>query len=208
MSGKLFDKYGAILAEDVEVLEACISVVAPLYDLRAVDVSEPRTVRVLEIGMHDGGTAKGIEAFLADRGWKLAYVGIDPDTGHTRPRYVPAGGREIIGDSAEVFHLVDGEFDLVWVDGCHCVNHVILDTVHYSPRVKVGGFMLFHDVNPAGQGTEHQYHGPETPSFGLANDEAHRAIGWPFAGWELCMERWPTDVHNCGMRAFRRKLAP
>lgn len=203
MSGKLFDRYGAILAEDVEVLEACLSIVAPLHA-----PGDERTLRVLEIGMHDGATARGIESFLADRSWRLAYVGIDVDDGTTRSRHVPAGGREIVGDSAEVFHLVDGEFDLVWVDGCHCVNHVVLDTIHYSPRVRLGGFMLFHDANPAGQGCDHQPHGPSIPEFGLAIDAGHRAVRWPFEGWELFMERFPSDVHNCGTRAYRRKLCP
>jgi hypothetical protein len=137
---------------------------------------------------------------------RLYYVGIDPDDGTTRPRFVPTEGVVIVGDSAEAFtklnpHLL---FDLVWVDGCHCMNHVILDTIHYAPCVRPGGFMLFHDVNPRGQGAHHQYHGPETPEFGLAIDKAHGAIGWPFAEWSMFMEKWPEDRTDCGTRAYRK----
>lgn len=197
MSGKLFDRYGAILQEDVEILEEC------LFTALAESLAD-RPLRVLEIGMHDGGTARGIEAFVKSSDATLDYYGIDPDLGKTRPRYVPAGGKVIIGDSAEVFNQVPDEIDLVWVDGCHCMNHVILDTIHYEKKVRDGGFMCFHDVNPVGQGQEHQYHGPVIPEFGLATDMAHKAIRFPWAPWLLFKEAWPTDVHNCGTRAFKR----
>ncbi len=201
MSGQLFDKYGAILVEDVVVLETCLR--EAIYDANG-----ERPVRVVEIGMHDGGTARGIERFLNERGAGLSYVGVDPDDGTTRPRYVPAGGRTIIGATAEVSHEVEAPFngglDLVWVDDCHCVNHVVLDTVHYAPLVRIGGFMLFHDVNPRGQGFDHQYHGPEIPEFGLAIDAAHARIRWPFPNWSMVLEKWPDDVRNCGTRAYRR----
>ena len=50
MSGHLFDKYGAILQEDVEVLESCLTLIASKCH------AEERFPRILEIGMHDGGT--------------------------------------------------------------------------------------------------------------------------------------------------------
>lgn len=195
MSGEPFQcGYGAIVAEDVAILEKCLAMVIGLRPI----------VSVLEIGMHDGGTARGIQRYINAAGLELDYIGIDPDDGTTRPRYVPPGGRVVIGDSAEVFGEIPGGLDLVWVDGCHCMNHVMLDTVHYERKVRKGGFMLFHDVNPVGQGTEHQYHGPETKEFGLATDMAHKAIRFPWDPWTLFAEAWPTDRHNCGTRAFRK----
>ena len=204
MSGQLFDKYGAILAEDVEVLEACLAVIdRENFEEKMGPMSRP--VRVLEIGMHDGGTARGIEKWLADVALRLDYTGIDPDDGTTRPRYVPEGGRVIVGDSAEVFGRVTGTFDLVWVDGCHCFNHVVLDTLHYSHMVRPGGFICFHDVNPRGQGcADKQPHGPDTPEFHLAVVDGLSAIAFPWAGWSLFMEKCPDDVLNCGTRAYRR----
>lgn len=203
MSGQLFDKYGAILAEDVAVLEACLLAVQDLPGGNPI----ARTIRVLEIGMHDGGTARGIEQFVnKTMGCALQYVGIDPDDGTSRPRYVPENGIVIIGDSAEVFNRVPFGFDLVWVDGCHCMNQVMLDTIHYSPCVRPGGFMLFHDVNPRGQGSHHQYQGPETPEFGLATDMAHEEIRFPWAPWTKFAEAWPTEEGrtDCGTRAYRK----
>jgi len=194
MSGRLFDKYGAILNEDVEVLEGCLT-----ESMRSTDV-----FRVLEIGMHDGTTARGIERFLHNCGLSLEYYGIDPDPGTSRPRYTPAGGKVIVGDSCEVFNQVPDSLDLVWVDGCHCFNHVVLDVLHYAPKVKAGGFMCFHDINPAGQGQEHQYHGPVIPEFGLAVVAALNAVKFPWGGWQLFASKTPPEVHNCGTAAYRK----
>lgn len=202
MSDKMFERYGAILAEDVTILEIALSFVIRIC------TSEQRRARILEIGMHDGGTARGIETFLNLHGIAVDYFGIDPDDGTTRFRHVPNGGTVIVGDSAETFMRIPGDLDLVWVDGCHCINHVILDTVHFAPKVRDGGFMLFHDVNPRGQGLCHQYHGPETPEFGLAIDLAHAALSFPSAWgpWRWFAERVPEDPErlDCGTRAFRK----
>ena len=200
MSGKLFEGgYGAILNEDIDVLEECLfSAIA--------ESSADHPLRVLEIGMHDGGTARGIEAYCARMGAKLEYVGIDPDEGKLRPRYTPAGAVVIIGDSAEVFSQVTGEFDLVWVDGCHCFNHVVLDTLHYEKKVRDGGFICYHDVNPVGEGAEHQYHGPVIPEFGLAVNQALKALRFPWAPWTFFKESIPLGVHNCGTRAYKKSL--
>ena len=205
MSGKLFEGgYGAILNEDIAILEEC------LFTALAESMAD-RPLKVLEIGMHDGGTARGIENYVLRSDAKLAYWGIDVDPGTTRPRYIPKDATVIIGDSVEVFNQVPDDLDLVWVDGCHCFNHVVLETLHYSLKVRQGGFMCFHDVNPKGQGQEHQYHGPVIPEFGLAIDMAHQAIGfpdgwsaWAREGWSLFKQGWPTEVANCGTRAFKK----
>lgn len=208
MSGRLFDRYGAILPEDVEVLEDAMRHIVAEWN-----GNDPRVVNVLEIGMHDGATARGIETYFNLHGVNIHYIGVDPDDGTTRFRYVPNGATVIVGDSAEVFARVPGDLDLVWIDGCHCMNHVMLDTIHFAPKVRPGGFMLFHDVNPRGQGLHHQYHGPETPEFGLATDLAHAAIGFPWSSfwkpWDKWIEKIPAEVErtDCGTRSFRKGTA-
>lgn len=93
---------------------------------------------------------------------------------------------------------------MLWVDGCHCMRCVVMDVLHYTPKVRPGGYVCFHDVNPKGEGAEHQYHGPMIPEFGLAVNQALHAIRFPWPNWAFFMERVPTDVHNCGTRAYRR----
>lgn len=199
MSGEPFKcGYGAIVNEDVEVLEWCLA--------QCTFTKKP--LMVLEIGMHDGGTARGIATYLTISQRELIYYGIDPDDGTHRPRYVPEGGHVIIGDSAEVYDQVPDGLDLVWVDGCHCFNHVVLDTMHYAPKVRAGGFICYHDINPVGQGEkEHQYHGPLTADFGLAVRAALKALRPWFVdnGFIQVAEKYPTDIPNCGTIAYQRR---
>lgn len=194
MSGNLFDRYGAIVNEDVEVLEACLA---------RLTEGRQSTVRVLEIGCHDGGTALGIKLFLAARRCRLEYWGIDPDASN-RIKFNWGDGCTVIeGDSAEVFEQIPENLDLVWIDGCHCFNHVALDTLHYAPKVRDGGFLCFHDTNYRGQGQFHQYHGPaDSPYFGLSVNHALYALGFPWPGWMAFEDRAPADRADCGTRSF------
>jgi hypothetical protein len=198
MSGKLFEcGYGAILNEDVAVLEKCLAAI--------LEAGTP-ALRICEIGMHDGNTARGLEAYCKAHGRELMYWGIDPDPGLTRPRYIPKDAAVIIGDSAEVFNQVPFGLDLVWVDGCHCSNHVMIETVRYGARVRPGGFMCYHDTNPACQGWGHQYHGPEILEFAVDVNRALEAIHFPWEPWKPFAEGCPDPTENidCGTRAFRR----
>ena len=209
MSGKLVDKYGAIQAEDVEVLERCLNEISSRIERESVAGGHPpHFARICEIGMHDGNTARGIENFFKERGQQMTYWGIEPDTVSTRPRFVPANGLLIQADSAECYSAIPDGLDLVWVDGCHCMGHVILDTIHYERKVRGGGFICFHDINPIGQGllSEHQYHGPNTPDFALAVTKGLDAIRFPWAPWRFFDQKIPppSDGIDCGTLAFRK----
>lgn len=201
---EFFSYYGAITEEDAELLEKC------LLSACSDAVIENHPVRICEIGMHDGGTARGMERYVRDCNLSLAYIGIDPDDGSTRPRYVPFGGQVLIGKSADMFVQVPGDLDLVWVDGCHCRNCVVLDVVNFAPKVRVGGFLCLHDTNILGQfraDVGHQYHGPENdPHFALAVRAALAAIRFPWEEWEFYGEAKVSDLArvDCGTLAFRR----
>lgn len=195
MSGKLFEcGYGAILMEDVEVLEACLEKLC----------SPGAVVRMCEIGAHDGGTALGIKRYVESHGAKLEYWGIDPDP--HRNKFAWEGATILQGDSAIEWHKIPGDLDLVWVDGCHCRNHVILDTVNFSPKVRNFGFLCFHDVNPQIQGVgEKQPCGPvDVPQFNVSVVEGLQAINFPWGPWDLFKEAYPLDVWGCGTRAYRK----
>lgn len=195
MSGKLFEcGYGAILQEDVEVLEACLEKLC----------SPGAIVRICEIGAHDGGTALGIKRYVEAKGCTLEYWGIDPDP--HRNKFIWPGATLLQGDSAIEWHQVPGDLDLVWVDGCHCKNHVILDTVNFSSKVRNFGFMLYHDINPQIQLIgEKQPCGPaNVPEFNVCVNHALEAIRWPWGAWEFFRESYPLDVWGCGTRAYRK----
>lgn len=172
-----FDNYyaGSQNPEDVEVLESVLKLYAG------------KPCRFLEIGVLTGQTARGIKQFCDENGIALEYWGIDPVSPetHNQPREPFPGAHFVQGDSAEVFHLVPKELDVVLSDGCHCVNHVILETVHYGGRVNPNGFMLFHDTSPAIQQAMRDPHGPDIPEFYNSVLAAHAVIGFPQTG------NWP-----------------
>lgn len=195
MSGKIFEcGYGAIVMEDVEVLEACLEKLC----------SPGAVVRICEIGAHDGGTALGIKRYVEAHGATLEYWGIEPDK--QRNAFIWPGATLINEDSALCFNQVPDNLDLVWVDGCHCENHVVLDTLHYNGKVRNFGFMLYHDINPQIQGVgEKQPCGPAgVPEFNVFVNGALQAIRWPWGPWEVFRESYPLDVWGCGTRAYRK----
>jgi hypothetical protein len=184
--------YGAQQPKDVEVLEKVMS------------YYHGKPMKFLEIGIHVGSTARGIKEYCDRHEISLDYWGIDPVIPDPNPPF--PGAHFVCGASDESFHLVPLGLDVVLVDGCHCVNHVILDTVHYGFRVLNGGFMLFHDVNPSIQQTMKDPHGPNILEFYNSVLLAHQLIGFPFAswGWRLIFQEWDESAPWGGMAAYRK----
>ena len=181
--------YGALNCEDVEVLEHAISKFS--------------MIRFLEIGVHTGTTARGVYEYAKSHGASLEYWGIDPIVPELNPPFPEA--RFIHGFSDEVFYMIPEGFNVVLVDGCHCINHVMLDVLHYGPKVIQGGFMLFHDVCPS---TQHSYpnsqalHGPDIPQFKNAVNDALKLLSFPFYPWIHVMSKWDESKPWGGMSAY------
>lgn len=182
----------------------CFDADSDVFDAVCLEVLKTKKeVRWLEIGMWKGYTARGLKSFIESQGGTLDYWGIDPGL-LEKPVSPFEGAHFIEGKSEECFHLFPGLFDVVFVDGNHSRNGVILDTFNYEKKVAPGGFMLFHDTNPKCQGTGYEYSGPNIPEFGIAVREAWAMMGWPWAPWSLFMEKYPMDHHQNGTSAFRR----
>lgn len=185
---------------DVQVLEDSLAFVCE---------HQSRPVRVLEIGTFNGDTSREIKAWFDRKGVPLEFWGIDqgshPDFDKGRWPEKPFPEAHFIqGDSAEVFHLVPDGLHLVLVDGCHCVNHVILDTLHYGKKVVVGGLMLFHDTSPEIQQTMKDPHGPDIPEFHNSVLAAHKLMGFPNYEWVLWRDGFMTGAPWGGMMAYRK----
>ncbi len=196
MSYQMFQKYGMMFSCDEAVLDASLEALLP----------KP-VVRVLEIGTYSGHTARGMKKFLEAHGSSIQYWGIEPSK--LIPVQDPFPGATVIkGRSDESFHLVPDDLDFIFVDGDHCRNAVILDVFNYYTKVVPGGFMVFHDTNPAGQGKGYEYDGPHIPQFGVAVAEAFQLIGWPWAPWTLFMEKYPPDHHQNGTQSYRNGPKP
>lgn len=180
--------YGALTASDAMLLE------------RILRLYSGSRVRFLEIGVHTGQTARGIKEFCESIGARLEYWGIDSGVQNDgRPPF--DGAHMVVGDSAEAAHLVPDEFDVVFIDPCHCFNHVILDTVLYGEKVVSGGYLLHHDTAPHAQQKMKDPHGPNTPRFHNSVLDALKAIHWPFDEWAFIGESVERDTPWGGMLA-------
>jgi FkbM family methyltransferase len=130
-------------------------------------------VNLLEIGLDKSKTARAIHQRLPELGiTNYTYWAIDnnPKTSLPFPEC-----NMIIGKSEEVFNQLP---DLHWVfiDGCHCSNHIMLDFLNYGYKVVKGGFLLFHDTGPYSQGHHYQKHGPNENDFYIAADRAFEKL--------------------------------
>lgn len=108
-----------------------------------------RVASYLEIGAASGGTTAMVHRFLAPD----LIVLVDENkhaTAHQRPQVLQGiEAVEIIGRSDDESSVAAagtlGPYDLILIDGDHSYSGVKLDMVLYSPMLKNGGFLMFHD---------------------------------------------------------------
>ncbi len=184
--------YGAMTQTDAAVLEAVLEVSADRHR---------RKLSFLEIGVFAGGTARGVLEWCNARGFELHYVGVE--AGAICVPAVPfEGARLVVGDSIEVWKDIDDLFDVAFIDGNHGGNHVILDTLHYGAKVKVGGMLLFHDTAPEIQHDMKEAAGPEHPWWYNSVNDAHKLMKFPFSNWEMFKTDYEKGSRIGGMTAY------
>lgn len=187
---------------DAEIIESVLAEAAKNQD----------SLKVLEVGTFFGETSREIKRWCDERGKKLEFWGIDagwhPNFNQQEPIKPPLpfdGANMVYGDSAEVFHLIPFGLDVALIDGCHCVNHAILDTIHYGLRVKVGGFLMFHDTSPFVQQTMRDPHGPNIPEFHNSVNLAHCLMRFPNDSWNLFKQGFEEGAPWGGINVFQKK---
>ncbi len=147
-----------------------------MIEILTANAAQFNAIRFLEIGVEGGGTARGVYDFCKTKDLPLEYLGIDNQ--RDRPVKPPFPGAEVlIGDSSDLWWRIDRSFTFIFIDGCHCINHVMLDFIHYWPMLEEGGVLAFHDYHPG----EEPKHEPVTASRGLqckhlSKDSPYNAI--------------------------------
>lgn len=164
-------------------------------------------VRFCEIGVAEGATMAGIFERCDEIGTKCTYVGVDGVQG--KPAMLPDGATFVEGDSAQVFMKVNGPFNILFIDGSHNNNYVILDFCNYSPKVDVNGYVLFHDTREGDkwQGVHYQGTGPDIPEFRIAVRMGLKKLGLLDgfrSDWKFIEEVKDADIQ--GMMLFKRLL--
>jgi hypothetical protein len=130
-------QYGLISKTDATTIEKTLDLIMQ---------SHKEDLYITEIGIFDGQTARGIREYILSKNRGFCYTAIDNNKDKEVLRPFESCNL-IIGNSNEVYHrLEDNSQDFIFVDGCHCFAHVISDFFCYAPKVKVGGFLAFHDT--------------------------------------------------------------
>lgn len=131
-------KYGLISEVDARCLEKTIDLIC--------DEFKENDLSFTEIGLYNCETAIGIAAYGAHKKYRtIHYTGIDNEK--DKPIDAPLWLRYIKGNSNEVYNQIeDNSQHLIFIDGCHCFAHVVSDFFCYAPKVKVGGYIAFHDT--------------------------------------------------------------
>src|SRR5258706_2616834 len=162
--------YGLITPTDATILENAL--------LRICGDFPDETISIVEIGVCHGDTARGIKGYMDGLNRSFVYFGVD----NGRDRNIDApfqGATMVLGDSSEIYMYIPESIHFVLIDGCHCVNHAMLDFLHFGYKVKIGGMALFHDVSPRAQNKfDYQGHGPRSsPDFGTGVNAALIKLG-------------------------------
>ena len=114
-------------------------------------------IRMIEVGVLGAGTTRGVYRWGKENGISVFLTGIDFE--QYRPNPTPDPNYDFIAfDSMDAWREIpaDRKYRLLFVDGCHCVNHAMCDFANYSPFLEVGGYALFHDTSLPVSGTKQE----------------------------------------------------
>ena len=149
------------------------------------DQRNPRAV--CEIGTYKGGTS----LFLCGLGSVRRFVGLDIKTQNVpliralAPRHVDVTILE--GPSDELRHQINGQFDILFIDGDHSYEGVQADFLAYRDVVRPGGLIAFHDINPA----------PHEPTWSGGVPQLWREVRDGYRHWEFVAN--PGEGYGIGV---------
>ncbi len=169
------------------------------------------SVQYLEVGIGVGGlTSHGVVRRCNEIGVPITASGVDVSTQPPRPLPLP-DYKYYEGDSMEVWRNVEGTFNFLFVDGCHCAMHAMCDFLNYSPMLVAGGYVLFHDTARSGMEDEqtffvqdHSYIKKPDSVLGVRHGLKKLGLLQGYrADWEF-VEEIPTTNGLMGMICYRK----
>lgn len=139
-------KYGLISETDARTLEKTMDLICENFP--------DEMLKTCEVGLYSGLTSDAILKYIFNVKKRYTWhTGIDNNKDGEKLIHFPHGATLIIGNSSEVYNQIeDNSQHLIFVDGCHTFPAVIADFFCYAAKVKVGGYLAFHDtgkhINP------------------------------------------------------------
>lgn len=171
------------------------------------DNNEWENVKLLEVGTAHGHFLRTWVDLFENRRIDVVGYGVDSKLHGYCPCQFNEKMTFVEGKSTDenvINSFKDQQFDFVFIDGCHCKNHAKMDAMNYASKVKIGGFLGFHDTSPRFQG------GSEQPFSPDCSEDRHIGVveGIKEAnleGFEFFVEEYHTDEkYYGGVTIYRR----
>ena len=166
---------------------------------------------IVEVGTAHGASTRNIynfmEVYAPEK--EVKYIAIDSKLHGYDPYYINDVAEiqfiDGLSTDPDVIAQIPDEVHFLFIDACHCKEHVYQDLVNYTPKVVQGGYVALHDCLPEFQGGSEQ---PSTPQ--CDPDDTHIGVlkgieRFGMEGYELVFEDFPKDKEYGGARIYRKK---
>lgn len=200
--------YGLVSRVDSDTMEKCFDEIFEKFP------DEP--IHYTEVGIYHGRSLSGSKEYFQSKNRPYVQTAIDNFKDKEPLVFLPEDAKLIQGSSIEVYNqLPDNSQHYIQIDANHSKPYVIADAFCYLSKVKVGGFLGFHDAAPHAQDVSYQRMGSEDdPDMYISVLRALERIGWlgeknvlDFFGLELAYHEWaPFEIDNGGGMIIFRKI--
>lgn len=131
--------YGLISQVDARCLEKTIDLLCEEFPTQEINITE--------VGVNEWRTAKGVIQYVKSKGKFPIYTGIDNFSDAVFEIPVLPDIKFIEGNSSEVYNQIsDCSQHFIIIDANHSLPCVIQDFYCYADKVRLDGFLAFHDV--------------------------------------------------------------
>lgn len=194
-------KYGLISRVDSDTIEKTLDLV--------IEKFPKEVINYCEVGLYNGRTTSGVNEYLKTKNVEYSLIGIDNFKDKEELVFYPENAKLIQGSSIEVYNqLPDESQHFILIDGNHSFPYVIADFFCYAGKIKVGGYICFHDASPQTQGKSYQRMGSkDDPDMYIAVIKALKEIGLfdnKIEGWEKIFHEWDINDEGGGVIIFKR----
>lgn len=209
-------QYGLISRVDSDCMEKTFDLIFQQFTDEVINYTE--------IGLYNGRTTSGVKEYFKSKGKQYNITGIDNFKDKEELAFYPEDAKLIQGSSIEVYnHLPDESQHFIMIDGNHSFPYVIADFFCYKSKVKIGGYICFHDASPQTQGKSWQRMGdisdPDMSisvmkaleSIGMLKDAGYDLINGAVSerykgglGFRLAFHEWDVNDEGSGVIIFKR----
>ncbi len=164
-------QYGLISRVDSDTMEKCFDEIFKNFPNELIQYTE--------VGLYNGRTTSGVKEYFKSKGKDIFQTGIDNFKDKEELVFFPEDAALIQGSSIEVYNrLADESQHFIMIDGNHSFPYVIADFFCYKNKVKIGGFICFHDAAPHAQDVSYQRMGSrDDKDMYISVRRALKAIG-------------------------------